>query len=190
MFLKTFSTYNLLTISEDVCYSHFLNNFSKFNSLQSFEKINCLKITLNFGFKDFNFEKRQMIQYFFLLELLSNQKCILTKSSKNLIAFKLKKGSVTGCKVTLRNLNLNAFIETLNLGLPRSEIFKGFLFKTTSDKYNSFSTKIQNLYIFYNLEFEVGNRTHTLDISFKFNTCCDLEKSFFFTYSKLPLNYV
>ena len=155
-----------------------------------FETKKCLKITLNFGFKDFKFEKKQMILYFFLLELLSNQKCVLTKSSKNLIAFKLKKGSVTGCKVTLRKDNLNAFLETLSLSLPRSEIFKGLSFKTLSDKQNSFSTKLKHLYIFYNLEFEVGNRINTLDLTFNFNTVSDVEKCFFFTHFKIPLHYV
>ena len=87
-----------------------------------------------------------MILYFFLLELLSNQKCILTTSRKNLISFKIKKGSVTGCKVTLRKKSLSFFLDTLILGLPRSEIFKGFSFKLNSFKSNTFSTKLKDLF--------------------------------------------
>jgi len=134
MIKKTFSKNNLIPISEDLNYNYNLNYLTKFNLINIFSKKNCNKITLNFGFKEIKFEKKQMILYFFLLELLTNQKCIITTSRKNLISFKIKKGSVTGCKVTLKKQNLTAFLDTLLLGLPRSEIFKGFSFNSKKKK--------------------------------------------------------
>ena len=114
---------------------------------------------------------------------------MLTISRKNVILLKIKKGSVTGCKVTLRNENLSSFIDTLIIGLPRSEIFTGFSFKKNSEKHLSFSTKIKNLFIFYALESELISSIQNLDITFKFNTINDFEKCFFFTYNKIPLKY-
>jgi len=129
MFKKTQINFNLLINNEDFNFNYNLDFSTKFNLVHNLTPKHCTKITLNFGFKDIKFEKRQMIIFFFLLELLSNQKCVVTTSSKNLINLKIKKGSVTGCKVNLRNVNLNEFLNTLLLGLPRSEVFKGFSFK-------------------------------------------------------------
>jgi large subunit ribosomal protein L5 len=174
---------------ENTSYNYNLDYITKFNLINIFSKTLCTKITLNFGFKDIKFDKKQMILHFFLLELLSNQKCVLTTSRKNIIALKIKKGAVTGCKVTLRNASLASFLDTLILGLPRSEIFKGFSFKKSTYKHNTFSTKINNLFMFYTLESEITQFITTMDISFNFNTTNDLEKRFFFTYQKIPLNF-
>lgn len=178
---------NFNTVSEDFIQNYKLNYITKFNVANLNHYKNCAKITLNFGFKEIKFEKKQMIIYFFLMELLTNQKCVLTTSSKNLITFKIKKGAVTGCKITLRNFFLEIFLETLLLGLPRSEIFKGLSFNTFTIKFSSYSTKIKNLFIFYALETEVLFNVESLDISFNFNTQSDLEKIFFFTSNKIPL---
>jgi len=164
---------------------YFLTKFHK-NNLSSF--IKCRKITLNFGFKDFKFDKKQMVIYFLFLELICNQKCILTTSRKNLINLRIKKGAVTGCKVTLRHTNRDFFLFNLSLALPRLEIFKGLSFKTKSIKYNSFSTKIKNLFIFYMLEFEFRNNLVAIDLAFNFSTFNDKEKQFFFTFFRIPLN--
>lgn len=174
---------------ENNTYNYNLAYLTKFNLINTFSKKKCTKITLNFGFKEIKFDKKQMILHFFLLEILSNQKCVITTSRKNLIAFKIKKGSVTGCKVTLRKTYLESFLDSLVLGLPRSEMFKGFSFKKNSKKYNTFSTKINNLFIFYSLESELNSFIKTMDITFNFNTINDVEKRFFFTYNKLPLKY-
>jgi large subunit ribosomal protein L5 len=186
---KTFLRTTFLPTSEDFSYNYNLDFLSKFNVLNTITKKKCIKIVLNFGFKSIKFDKKQMILHFLILELLTNQKCVLTMSKKNLIVFKIKKGSITGCKVTLRNETLYNFLNTLLLALPRSEIFKGFSFKTTSKKYHNFSTKIKNLFIFYTLESEIVNFIKTIDIAFNFNTISDVEKRFFFTYNKVPLNY-
>jgi len=180
---------NLITTAEDDYYNYDLDFCTTFNNLNYNFISKCKKITLNFGFKDIKFEKKNMIIHFFLLELLTNQKCVITTSTKNLIAFKIKKGSITGCKVTLQNKNLFNFLETLLISLPRSEIFKGFIFKKNVFKYHAYSTKITNLFIFYMIESELTNFIKYVDITFNFNTICESEKQFFFTCNRFPLNY-
>lgn len=189
MLVKTPYLMNFLRISEDLNGNYLIDNNTKFNNIHTFVLKNCNKISLNFGFKEIKFEKKQMVIYFILLELLTNQKCVLTSSSKNLILLKIKKGSITGCKVTLRNENLFSFIDTLILALPRSETFKGFSFKKNTFKNRSFSTKIKNLFIFYTLESELVDYVKSIDLTFNFNSINDKEKCFYFTYNKLPLKY-
>jgi large subunit ribosomal protein L5 len=181
---------NLTLSYENYFFNYNLDFLTKFPLEAKEEKIFCKKIFLNFGFKEINFEKKQMILYFFLMELLTNQKCILTTSRKNLINLKLKKGSVVGCKVTLQHQHLYSFLDLLVICLPRSEIFKGFFFKEKSLKKNTYSTQLKNLFIFYPVESDILNSVKTLDISFTFNASIDFDKFFFFTYYKIPLNFI
>ena len=149
MFKQTFFFRNISPVFEDVTYNYCLNYISKFNS-EIIRKNNfCYKIGLNFGFKAIKFDKKQMVLFFLILELLSNQKCVITHSRKNLISFKIKKGLVVGCKVTLRNENLAVFLDMLLLGLPRSEIFRGVFLKKNLQFQNSFSMQLHEFFIFY-----------------------------------------
>jgi large subunit ribosomal protein L5 len=175
---------------EDFYFNYKLDYITKFNTLNTASIKQCGKIILNFGFKHFRFEKKQMALYFFLLELLSNQKCILTVSRKNNIQLKLKKGSVTGCKLTLRSKNFYIFLDTLLLGLPRSEMFKGFVFKNLDINSKSFSTKLSELFVFQALELEITPLVKTIDLTFNFNSLNFYDKNFFFLYYKIPVKYL
>jgi ribosomal protein L5 len=50
------------------------------------EKGAFFHIILNFSFKDISFNKKKVLPFFLALELLSNQKCIATTSSKDIFA--------------------------------------------------------------------------------------------------------
>jgi|688.fasta_scaffold06839_5 large subunit ribosomal protein L5 len=178
-----------LRLSEDYTYNYPLDYITKFNEDTYLQSKECVKITLNFGFKKIKFEKKKMILFFFILELITGQKCVLTSSRKNLIFLKIKKGSVTGCKVVLRNVNLFEFLDTLLLALPRSETFKGFFFNLKSRKKNHYSTQINDFFIFYSLESEIASYIKHLDMSFSFNTISDSEKLFLLSYLKMPLSF-
>jgi large subunit ribosomal protein L5 len=180
----------ILSVKEDFMHNYRLNFISKFNNISSYNWTSCIDLSLNFGFKQIRFEKKQMVLFFMLLELISHQKCILTKSRKNIAIFKIKRGFIVGCKVNLRNNNFYSFLDTLILVIPRSEIFKGFLLKKNSNKLISFSLKLKELFIFYPIEFENMSFIKFLDLTFKFNTINNFEKEFFFTHNKIPLQYL
>ena len=97
-YYKTVSIYDLLT---------------KLNFKNVFEIIKITKICLNVGFKDANIEKKNLINIILFLKLITNQKPLLTKSKKNNIFLKIKKNSIIGCKMTLRNKNVLDFLEKL-----------------------------------------------------------------------------
>jgi large subunit ribosomal protein L5 len=178
---------NNLRIYEDFFYNQKLDFLTKFNPINNLSPKNLKKITLNFGFKSIKFEKKKMILFFMILELITNQKCVLTSSRKNLIFLRIKKGSITGCKVTLRKANLYNFLDNLLLALPRSENFKGFFYNTKTKKQNNFSTTIKDLFIFHTLESELVSYIKILDVTFSFNTNNDYEKFFILNYHKIPL---
>jgi large subunit ribosomal protein L5 len=174
-------------IYEDFFFNHKLNYLTKFNIINNCSQKNIIKITLNFGFKNINFDKKKMILFFMVLELITNQKCVLTSSRKNVEVLRIKRGSITGCKVTLRKINLFEFLDNLIISLPRSENFKGFFFNKKTNKQNNFSTNIEDLFIFYPLESEIVSYIKTLNINFSLNTTNDFEKFFIFSSYKLPL---
>lgn len=168
--IKFSLNFNDLSASyENYFFNYNLDFVSKFPIQNQYTKNFCAKISLNFGFKDIKFDKKQMILYFFLMELLTNQKCVLTTSRKNLINLKIKRGNIVGCKLTLRRKNLYDYLDLLILSLPRSEIFKGFFLKKNSQNKNVYTTSLKNLFIFYPLELDILNSVKNLDLTFTFN---------------------
>lgn len=182
----TFIKLNDLRLLEDYNYNCKLDFLTKFNLVNNLAQKHINKISLNFGFKQIKFNKKQMVPFFMILELISNQKCVVTTSRKNILNLKIKRGSITGCKVTLRKKNLYNFIDTLILSLPRSENFKNFYFNKKIKSY-SFSVKILDLFIFHSIESELVDFIKSLDINFIFNTINNQEKIFLLTYFKIPV---
>ena len=86
---------------------------TKLNFKNIFEIPKINKICLNIGFKNSNIEKKKLTSIIVLLKLITNQQPIVTKSKKNNILLKIKKGSIIGCKITLRKNNLYFFLEKL-----------------------------------------------------------------------------
>ena len=185
---KNFYLKTSYRIYEDSLYNQKIDFMTKFNGLNNYSQPLIKRIILNFGFKHISFEKKKMVLFFLILEMISNQKCIITKSKKNLIIFKIKKGGVAGCKVTLRNIPLFEFLDNLILSLPRLDNFKGFNFNLITEKKNEYSMLLKNLFMFYLTETEIVSFINFLDVNFFFNTKADFEKIFLFFYYKIPLN--
>jgi large subunit ribosomal protein L5 len=167
-----------------------LNNVTIFPYINLHQKANFYKLILNFSLKDLDFNKKKALPFFLAMELLTNQKCIATLSSKNVLFWKLRKGSLVGCKITLRKKNLYDFIDNLNLTLPRMEKFKGIPFKTLlNNPTQDFAIKISELLLFYPIELGLGINTEVkkIEINFLFKKIAHEEKSFLLTSNKIPL---
>ena len=185
--MKQSKLMNDLRLHEDFIYNYKLDSLTKFNIINNLAQKKIFKISLNFGFKNINFDKKKMIPFFMILELISNQKSYITFSKKHVLSIKIKKGTITGCKVTLRNKNLFNFLDSLVLGLPRYEDFKGFRFNKKNKKVNNIKINISDLFIFHTIESELVNYIKYLDVNFIFNTVNNDEKIFLLTYNKIPL---
>jgi ribosomal protein L5 len=62
-----------------------LNNVTIFPYINLHQKANFYKLILNFSLKDLDFNKKKALPFFLAMELLTNQKCIATLSSKNVL---------------------------------------------------------------------------------------------------------
>jgi len=136
-------------------YNHIITydliNKLNFNNIFKIPIIN--KIVLNIGLKNSNMEKKKMISIVLLLRLIVNQHILNTKSKKNNIIFKIKKGDIMGCKVTLQKQNVYIFLEKLIIFiLPNIKDFKGIYINKKSS--NILNLKIKNILNFFELEKE------------------------------------
>jgi ribosomal protein L5 len=76
----------LLRLKEDYIYNQKLQALTIFPYHNIHSQGGISKIILNFSFKDIDFNKKKALAFFLAMELLTNQKCIATLSSKNILA--------------------------------------------------------------------------------------------------------
>jgi len=154
---------------------HFLDYFQsktlKHDLLNKFyyKNINDLpkleKIILNFGCK--TNDLKQLSIAILALELVTNQKGILTNSKKSNILLKVRKGNPVGCKVTLQKKGVVRFLEKILFEIfPKIKNFNG-LTVSRQIKKNSFSYELHNTLSFSELEehYYLFNNLPKLDIT-------------------------
>jgi len=112
-------------------------------------------INLNFGVRGAALSDKKILPSLLALEILTGQKGIITKSTKDLINWKIRKGMLIGCKVNIRNDTLLlAFLEKLVImTLPRIRYFNGIRKKQVSLNGN-LNLTINDLLSFHELEQE------------------------------------
>ena len=187
---------NINKFQEDQEYQRDLLNITMFPSINVMNKLKFFKGTLNFSLKEVGFNKKKALVFFLAIELLTNQKCIATLSSKNVLTWKLRKGALVGCKVTLRKKNLSEFFDTISIAVPRMENFKMLSLakskrlKGSNNDANTFSFALNELVMFHPFELGLGINTEVLKADFKlsFSTYNRSEQIFLLTNSKIPLN--
>lgn len=172
----------------------FYNKTIKYDIINKFnyKKINNLpkikKIILNFGCK--TAEIKQLTSSLLALELISNQKGILTKTKLANLFLKIKKGNPTGCKVTLRKKKMFNFITKININIfPRLKNFNGFSFNSRTKK-NTFSYDINETFSFYELEkqYYLFNNLSKLNVTIV--TDCNTKKELTFLLKSFQLPIV
>nr|YP_010616471.1 ribosomal protein L5 [Peronosclerospora sorghi]WAU47948.1 ribosomal protein L5 [Peronosclerospora sorghi] len=140
---------------------------TKLNLKNIFEIPKITKICLNIGFKNANIEKKKLINIILLLKIITNQKPFITKSKKNNIFLKIKKNSITGCKITLRKNNIFSFLEKiLFFVLPHLKQIK-----INSKTKNILNFQISNILYFFELqtEFSKFKNIPPIDVSIHTN---------------------
>ena len=187
---------NINKFQEDQEYQRDLLNITMFPSINVMNKLKFFKGTLNFSLKEVGFNKKKALVFFLAIELLTNQKCIATLSSKNVLTWKLRKGALVGCKVTLRKKNLLEFFDTISIAVPRMENFKMLSLakskrlKGSNNDANTFSFALNELVMFHPIELGLGINTEVrkADFQLSFSTYNRSEQIFLLTNSKIPLN--
>lgn len=187
---------NINKFQEDQEHQRNLLNITMFPSINVMNKLKFFKGTLNFSLKEVGFNKKKALVFFLAIELLTNQKCIATLSSKNVLTWKLRKGALVGCKVTLRKKNLSEFFDTISIAVPRMENFKMLSLakskrlKGSNNDANTFSFALNELVMFHPIELGLGINTEVrkADFQLSFSTYNKSEQIFLLTNSKIPLN--
>ena len=137
--------------------THFYRRTLKFDLINKFlykntkELPKLKKIILNFGCN--NNEIKNLAASLLALELIANQKGILTLSKKSNISLKIRKGNPVGCKVTLQKTSMFDFItKTLIDVYPKLKNFHGFNFNSRKLRKKTFSYEIEDTFSFPELE--------------------------------------
>lgn len=189
-FIKDFP--NLDRFGEDEKYNQKLYTVTLFPYSTFLAKGSVSRVILNFSFRDIDFNKKRTLPFFFAMELLTGQKAVATLSSKNILLWKLRKGMLVGCKVTLRRKNLNEFFDSLALAIPRMEKFKAISTKTLKKSETSLvSLRLAEIVFFFQLELGLGVNSDVkwLDIHFLFNVLTIEEKVFLLRGKRIPVEF-
>lgn len=172
--------------NENVVKYDLLNKF-QYKSLNEMPKFH--KIILNFGNK--KSDLKQLGPTLLALELITSQRSLLTTSNTVNLSLKIKKGSPTGCKITLRKMTMYTFLnKVVNKIFPKLKPFQGFKILTSEAKLQrTFSFSLRNNLLFPELEkhYQYFNRLPHLDVTIVTNAKSVRELVFLLKSFKIPL---
>jgi large subunit ribosomal protein L5 len=99
------------------------------------------------------------------MALIAGQKPVITKASKSIASFKLRKGMPIGCMVTLRRERMYEFYQKLvTIVLPRVRDFKGISGKAFDGRGN-YTLGLKEQIIFPEIEYDKVDRVRGMNIT-------------------------
>lgn len=168
-------------------------------------------VVLSFRFRSIEFNKKRALPFFLARELLTHRKCVASLSGRNVQAWKVRKGRLVGCKVTLRRDGQDDFRDLLFLTFSRREKFqapRGILdkfFKQNSIKKGAFARQMKasqefksrpafslslgELVLFYPIELGLGLHADVqrVGVTFIFAASSIEERFFLRRFNKVPV---
>jgi large subunit ribosomal protein L5 len=99
------------------------------------------------------------------MALIAGQKPVITKASKSIASFKLRKGMPIGCMVTLRRERMYEFYQKLvTIVLPRVRDFRGVSGKSFDGRGN-YTLGLKEQIIFPEIEYDKVDRVRGMNIT-------------------------
>jgi len=99
------------------------------------------------------------------IALIAGQKPVITKASKSIASFKLRKGMPIGCMVTLRRERMYEFYQKLvTIVLPRVRDFRGVSGKSFDGRGN-YTLGLKEQIIFPEIEYDKVDRVRGMNIT-------------------------
>jgi len=99
------------------------------------------------------------------MALIAGQKPVITKASKSIASFKLRKGMPIGCMVTLRRERMYEFYQKLvTIVLPRVRDFKGISPKAFDGRGN-YTLGLKEQIIFPEIEYDKVDKVRGMNIT-------------------------
>lgn len=123
------------------------------------------KVVLNMGIGKAHENKKLLDSAMDELGLITGQRPIKTYSKKSIAGFKIRKGMVLGCSVTVRGDRMFEFLDRLiNVALPRVRDFRGISAKAFDGRGN-YNLGIKEQIIFPEIDFDKVESIRGLDIA-------------------------
>lgn len=154
---------------------------------------------LSFRFRPIEFNKKRSLLFFLSLELLTSKKAVAILSSQNIQSWKIRKGRLVACKVTLRKENLFQVRDSFALSFSRREKLSAFPIKSGKKMSNRGNLSLRptefrfgELVLFYPLELTRGLHPDLqyLHRSVTFNTLSIEERNFLLRSLHLPFLFL
>ena len=137
----------------------------KFGYVNLLEAPRLVKIIINVGFGEAAQDKKKLDGVMQGLAQITGQKPVATTAKKAIAGFKLRKGSLVGCRVTLRRAHMYEFLDRLvNVALPRIRDFRG-LPDTSFDGHGNYSFGLSEQAIFPEIDMDKAEVVHGMDIT-------------------------
>ncbi|MGY8950594.1 MAG: 50S ribosomal protein L5 [Flavobacteriales bacterium] len=145
-----------------------------------------VKICLNQGLGYASSDKKQIEAAQQEMTMITGQKALITKSTKDISNFKLRKGMPVGVMVTLRGNQMYEFLERfITSTLPRVRDFQGLELKGFDGRGN-FTMGIKEQIAFPEISIDKINKITGMDITFVTDTSSDEEAIALFREFGLP----
>jgi len=133
------------------------------------------KIVINMGLGKSREDAKVIDEATQVMSIITGQKAVITKSSKSISNFSIRKGMAVGCKVTLRKNRMYEFLDRLiNVAIARIRDFQG----TSPDSFDgrgNYTLGIKEQLIFPEIEFDKVKTTLGMNITIATNAKNDEE---------------
>jgi len=122
------------------------------------------KIVLNRGIGDASSNSKLFESFIAEANLLTGQKCVVTKSKKAIAGFQLRQDVPVGISVTLRGERMYAFLDRLiHLAFPRIRDFQG-ISTSSFDGCGNYNLGLREQLMFPELDYESVEQLRGMDI--------------------------
>ncbi|MCQ9206291.1 MAG: 50S ribosomal protein L5 [Omnitrophica bacterium] len=137
----------------------------RFGYKNAYEVPRLIKVVINVGLGEAAREKKYLDDVSKELALITGQKPVSTAAKKDIAGFKIRKGTLVGCKVTLRKARMYEFLDRLiNIVIPRIRDFRG-LPAGSFDHAGNYSFGITEQSIFPELDADKIQKVHGMDVT-------------------------
>lgn len=137
----------------------------KFGFKNVYEAPRLKKIVVNVGLGEAAQDKKLLDGVVEEMALITGQRPTVTTAKKAIAGFKIRKGSLVGCKITLRRSRMYEFLDRLiNVALPRIRDFRGVP-ANSFDESGNYSLGITEQGIFPEIDIDKIGMPHGMDIT-------------------------
>lgn len=137
----------------------------RFGLKNIYEVPRLLKIVVNVGLGAAAQDKKVIDGIVHEMASIAGQRPTITKAKKAIAAFKIREGSLVGCKVTLRKVRMYEFLDRLiNVALPRIRDFRG-VSRDGFDEAGNYSIGLTEQGIFPEIVIDKVQIVHGMDIT-------------------------